>query len=1037
MMVLSVRAVLIGTASVLAAVAALPATAQTTGTPPGTGQDAGNPTPQNPVPVGGPAAQQAAAPDGAGDDDVIVTGSRIARRNLQSGQPTITIDSAYIDQRGFSNVADALNTLPSFGVPGSSRIGGQAGAFGSGQSFINFFGLGDQRTLVLVNGRRFITSNSSSIFGPTGAGIQVDLNAIPTLLIDRVDTIAVGGAPIYGSDAVAGTVNIITKRRFNGLVVDGQYGVSERGDATDARVRALVGRNFAGGRGNITFAAEYNEQGGLTIEDRPEARLNSFFTAPLPGSSTFGNIYIPNRRIPSLSPFGVPLVTDFIPLDPAQAQNFGFQPSVTNAAGQPLGFDASGNLVPIDFGQRTGSLINFNGGNGFVLPGNLLSPVKRYLFTGLADYDVSDKVRVFVEGWYANSRGEQLRDQPVYNTALFDAAGTPDGNIILSVDNPYLSAAARQTILQSLATNPAADAPAGRFYLGRANTDLVSGAGSSTVELYRFVAGTEARFNALGRDLKLQVTGNYGRSTTQGETRVLVQQNFENAINAVRDASGNIVCAPGYTNAAIRTLSSTCAPINPFGQQISQAARDYVTAVADPRQVNEQWVVNAALTGNLFNVWGGPVGFALGYEHRNESASFNPGAFYFGQPDPNNPGQRTQFGRSIPIDPVRGAFNTDEAFAELNVPLIGRDQNIPLIRSLELHGAARYIDNSFAGGDWTYTGDARWEVLPGITFRGNYTRSVRAPAITELTNPTSQIFTTANDPCDVRFINAGPNPARRAANCAAAGLPAQFNSNIVEFTTRGSLAGNPNLRNELADAYVLGAIVRPGWLPRLNLSVDWVDIRLKNAITSLNATQVLQGCYDAPTFPNTLCGNFTRDAAGQISFIQTGFANAATQNFRGLIVDLGYSIPTPFLGDHARIAFQGNYQYTDELVLRVGQGDRTTLRNAIGYSPHKANANLYYTVPGFTWAWQWQYFGPTRVDPDEPANNRDFPNVGSVSFFNTTLAADVAKSFTLRLVINNLFDARTPFPTPAGGGTTTYFDGILGRNFRISATARF
>ena len=1026
------RTGLIASASGLALFAAVPAAAQVNN------QDAGNQQPDNPVTVGGPARPQAAAPADEGNNatDVVVTGSRIARRNLQSGQPTLTIDSAYIDQRGFSNIADALNSLPSFGVPGSSRAGGQAGAFGSGQNFVNFFGLGDQRTLVVVNGRRFVSSNSASIFGPTGSGLQVDLNVIPTLLIDRTETIAVGGAPIYGSDAIAGTINIITKRKFNGLVVDGQYGVSELGDATDARVRALVGKNFAEGRGNITIAAEYNKQGGLTLEDRPDSRLNSFFTTPL-GTSPFRNVYIADRRIPALNQNGVPLVTDFIPLAPGQAQTFGFQPSVTNAAGQPLAFDPQGNLVPIDFGQQTGNLINFNGGNGFVLPNTLLAPVERYLVTGLADYDLSPNVRLFFEGWYANSRGEQLRNQPVYNTALFDAAGTPDGNLILNVNNPFLSPAARATIQNALATNPAADAP-DTFYLGRANTDLISGAGSSTVELYRFVAGTDVNFRALGQDMKLQVVGNYGRSTTQGGERVLVQQNFQNALNAVRDANGNIVCAPGAVNAPIPTISSTCAPINPFGQQISQAARDYVTTTANPRQVNEQWVVTASLTGNLFNIWGGPVGFALGYEHRNESANFDPGAYYFGLPDPNNPGQRTQFGRSIPIDPVRGSFYTNEGFAELSVPLIGNDQRIPLVRSLELHGAARYIENSFAGGDFTYTGDARWEVLPGISFRGNYTRSVRAPAITELTNPTSQIFTTANDPCDSRFINSGPNPARRAANCQAAGLPAAgINSNIVDATARGTLSGNANLRNEIADAYVLGAIVRPGWLPRFNLTVDWVDIRLKSAITSLDATQVLQGCYDAATFPSTLCNNFTRNAAGQVTFIQTGYANAATQNFRGLLVDLGYSLPTPFLGAQSKVSLQGNYQYTDELVLRVGEGDRTTLRNSVGYSPHKANVNLYYTVPGFSWAWQWQYFGPTRVAPDEPITNRDFPNVGAVSFFNTTLSADVNKQFTLRFVINNLLGERTPFPSPAGGGTVTYFDGILGRNFRISATARF
>lgn len=220
----------------------------------------------------------------ATEETIIVTGSRIPRRNLDTGQPTLVLDNQLIEQRGYNTIADALQDLPSFGVPGSSRAGQQAGAFGSGQNFVNFFGIGDQRTLVVVNGRRFVSSNTASIFGPTGAGIQVDLNVIPTLLVDRVETIAIGGAPIYGSDAIAGTVNVITKRDFDGLQLDTQYGISERGDARDFRVRGLVGTNFADGRGNITVAGEYNDQRGLTFDARPGRRLNSFFTTPLDDS---------------------------------------------------------------------------------------------------------------------------------------------------------------------------------------------------------------------------------------------------------------------------------------------------------------------------------------------------------------------------------------------------------------------------------------------------------------------------------------------------------------------------------------------------------------------------------------------------------------------------------------------------------------------------------------------------------------------------------------------------------------------------------
>src|SRR5215210_9235232 len=203
------------------------------------------------------------------DETIVVTGSRIPRPNFDTVQPSTVLNSEAIEQRGFVNAADALNELPQFGIPGSSPVGaGQGGTFGSGQSFVNFLGLGSQRTLVLVNGRRFVSSNTASIFGPTAAGEQVDLGLINTKLIDRIETIAIGGAPIYGSDAIAGTINVILKKDYEGAEVDFQSGVSSRGDAQNYRIRGIAGRNFMDGRANVTVSAEYNEGKGLVYGDR-------------------------------------------------------------------------------------------------------------------------------------------------------------------------------------------------------------------------------------------------------------------------------------------------------------------------------------------------------------------------------------------------------------------------------------------------------------------------------------------------------------------------------------------------------------------------------------------------------------------------------------------------------------------------------------------------------------------------------------------------------------------------------------------------
>lgn len=983
------------------------------------------------------AADARAAPANVSEDAIIVTGSRIPRANFDTPQPVSVLNGDQIELRGYTNLGEALQELPAFGVPGSSRAGGQSGDIGSGQTFVNFFGLGSQRTLTLVNGRRFVSSNTPSIFGPTGnGGSQVDFNVIPTKLVERIETVTVGGAPIYGSDAIAGTVNVILKKNYKGISIDGQIGISDRGDDANQRIRGIAGFDFAGGRGNFVVSGEYSRQEGLKETARAQTALQQFFTTPADPNSPYDNVLINNRRLPSLSKFGTPLVADFIPLSQAQATDFGFQPSVTDAQGRPLAFDAGGNLVPIDFGTPSGSLINASGGNGYNLGevSNLDTPTERYLGSAFAHYEFSNKLRVFGEFWYSNTKGTQLAAQPVYNTALFDAAGTPDGNLIISVNNPYLSPAARATIVAALASNPASDA-LDTFYVGRANVDLASGIGSTTTDLFRVVGGFDGRFNIGSHEFTFEAVGNYGKAITNGSSRQLVQANFENALNAVQTANG-IACAPGYTNSPIATVSSVCSPINPFGQQISQAAVDYVTTIARPRTVNTQKVGTINVVGDLIKLPAGEVKISLGYEHREESASFNPGTFYFGITNPD--GTRSSYGRSTPIDPVDGHFNTDEVFGELRVPLVSPEMGIPAIHSLEFNGAIRYVDHSIAGSDPTYTAGAEWSPIRDITFRGNYTRSIRSPSITELFNPTSGSFSTANDPCDSRFLNSGPNPTVRKANCAAAGLAPDFQSNIVDFTSKSTVSGNRNLTSEKANSWTVGAIVRPRFLPGLTASVDWVSIKLNNAIVTLDATQTLNACYDATAYPNAFCNKFTRDANGQITIINTGYNNAASREYGGLIADVEWTRSTPFLGRESKLSLGVQYQYNDKLQQQVGTGDLTTFRGNIGYSKHKATGNLTYANRGFVGQVQVQYIGSAVVDPDAKPSAYDFYKIGAVAYVNSTMSYRVNERFSLNLNVDNLLDTGAPFAALAlGDSLSTYFTGVIGRSYRVSATVDF
>lgn len=955
---------------------------------------------------------------------IIVTGSRIQRTSVDTREPSIIIGSDSLEERGITNIGDALDQIPAFGPPASSPVGDQAGSFGSGQTFVDFFGLGSQRTLTLVNGRRFVSSNTASIFGPTDAGSQVDLNTIPTLMVDRIETIAVGGAPIYGSDAIAGTVNIILKDHYDGIQLGGQTGISSRGDAAEYRLSALAGTSFAGGRGNVVVAFDWNKQEGLLYTDRSRTAAGLFYATPNSAGFPYSNQLITDRRIPILSEYGSPTVIDIVPGDLAALGAPGLNFGILDAQGNTLVFNKNGDLVPLDFGERHG-LVNSAGGNGFSLVplSNLRSPVERYNAYGRASYELTDTVKAFAEVSYAHSKGTELREQPVYNTWLFGDAGDPDGNLIIPLSNPFLSDEARATIASQL--------PPGQdfFYLGRANTDLISGRGSATVELYRIVGGLEGDFGIGDRSFKWEVVGNYGHSRTRGSSRELVQQNFENALAG---------CPAGYVNSPIATISSTCAPFNPFGNQNGPEVAEYITTVAHPTATNEQWVMTADVTGDIFHLPGGAVKFALGYEHRQEKANFDPGAFFFGIPDPTDPtAPRGQYGRSIPIDPVTGKFDTDEIFGELRIPVVSPDMNVPFVNMLELSGAARWVDHSLTGGDLTWSAGGVWKPIEDFGIRGNFTRSIRSPAITELFNPTSQIFTTADDPCDSRFIGQGPDPANRAANCAAAGLPANFQSEIVDFTKEGSLSGNINLKNEKADSWTLGAIFTPRFARGLSLSVDWVSIKLKDAILSVDADQTMEACYDATSFPSAACDQIDRDASGQVTFIRTGYLNAASYDYQGLIGSLSWRLDTPFLGAESRINLSANYQYIDKLEQRIGLGDLTTLRGGIGYSKHQATASIAYNNNAFGAFLQVEYIGKAKVDPDAGPTVYEYPTRDAVAFVNTSVSYDVNEQFQLRFIVDNVFDTNAPWPAPAGGGVRTYFDGLMGRYFKVAATTKF
>jgi outer membrane receptor protein involved in Fe transport len=995
-------------------------------------------------------APKAAAADDQALQEVVVTGSRIARPEFDNFQPTSTLDAKAFDQRGYLDVGQALSSIPGFGVQPSSAAQTQS-TTGIAQSFVDLYGLGSQRTLVLVNGRRFVSSSTASLNGsggnsPVGGpGDQVDLNVIPTKLIDRVETVSVGGAPIYGADAIAGTVNIILKKDYEGLDLDGQVGATGQGDAWQYRARVLGGTNFMDGRGNITAVAEFTKADGLVGTTRPVYSSDLGFNAPAtPGA--FSQVLTSPLTVPGVSYGGIPYLDDGVFFSPS-AQN-GKAVGVTNAAGQTLGFfNAGGGLQPYNF-PASGNPVFTTGGDGLRLSqvSNLLSPIERVNIDTLGNFKIDEHFSAFWEGWFSDNHATNLLAQPAYTTSLFGGAGTPNGDFIINVNNPFLSPADRATIQNALNAYAASAAsritpqnPTGfnfagwnpnQFYLGRANIDLENGGATASQTLARGVAGLQGDFAVFDHHYNWEVVANYGESSNTANQPSFVYQNVVNALNATTNGAGQIICGGTPVNAPTTTASSTCAPLNVFGVGApSLAAQQYITHVAQQTSYNTQRDVSGNINGDVWKLPGGDWKASLGYENRRESADYSPDSFYT-----QGLGQNTLTG-------VEGAYHTNEGSFETRIPIFGGDFSFPGMHRLELNGAARWVDNSIAGVAWTYTEGVEWEPIGDVKFRANKTKSIRAPSITELFLPPATSFQFANDPCDHNFIGQGTAPATRAANCAAAGIPAGFVSNVVNATAQGVNSGNEGLTSETAHSLSYGVVLRPHWVPRLNLSVDYIDIRLTNAIENLQLGDILDACYDSSSYPNTpSCRQFTRGANGQITGFTSGYVNAGLLEFAGITAQMDYNFDLPW--NIGNLAASAQYLDTQKLMSQVGSASPESLAGelaGVGNSKSKGTIDLVYSKDSFAWDWQGIFVGRTNFNNQNLPTTFNYFGVGNWWVINSTLAYNVTPTFTVRFIVDNVFDKLPPFPALAGAqgnftpAVSQYFEGVIGRSLLLEA----
>ncbi|HYJ30661.1 MAG TPA: TonB-dependent receptor [Allosphingosinicella sp.] len=1079
--------VLLMNASALAIIfGATPAFGQTqpTQTTPATGAGATQGPPEVVVPASAEEEAEQGDPDaGPRDADgssatggtITVTGSRIRLPNLESFEPTTTLDRRQVDERNITNVADALNELPGF--RGSVTPAGAQGSFGQGVNFVNNYGMGSNRTLTLINGRRFVSSNVVTLFNQGTQGTQVDLNIVPVILLERIDTVSTGGAPVYGSDAISGTVNIILRSQYEGLELNALSGITEEGDAFRANVSVLGGWNF-GERANLTVALSHDQIDGLLYNDRDFLRRNlgnatnptSALAATVrPGGPTVANdgrvnpligfnnsttdlnpglVLIRNVRIPFLTRGGLitrtnlsnpsPLAptADWLcrntnPNDPASCFDGANGDPTTTA----LQFDPNGNLVPFDQGVIFSGTSN-GGGDGFAFNdfAQITSDLERWTAMAFYTMNLTDNIELFLEGTHFRSRADELVQQPTFNANLF---GGGSAELRFNVNSPFLTQQARDTLIARGVTT---------FQLSRASLDLADLTGFNETRIWRFVGGLRGDLTVMNQNWNWEVYGNWGVANSHDLGQNIHQQRFVNAVNNCQLNPGVNNVTPGFNPIA----DPNCQSLNLLGEgRASQAARDYVIQETEVRSRQEQWSVVANLGGTLWDLWGGgPLGFNIGYEHRNEYAKFEPDQFL-----------QQGLGRSVAITPLTGQYNLDEVFGELLIPLVSPETGLSFIQSAQIFGRARYVHNTVNGGFYSWAVGGHLAPIEDIEFRGNFTRSFRSPAITELFLPIVNAFNTVPDLCSLANRNAGAVPAIRLANCTAflAKFPNATPDPASTATVPVQSGGNTGLDNEKADSWTAGFILRPRFLPRFSMTADYISITINDPIANLTIAQVASGCFDNTEFDatdpangNSFCSLIVRDpTTGRVvnnpatPAIRTGFVNGQEIKFRGIQGTMNYSIPIERWGMNGTFSVGGDMLYVQSRLNNITGVAPSRSDGIVGDPEFAGQLRLRYVEDTWGVNTTVNYTGEqvisrlnrrTGVAGSGP-DAREIDEYDDYVTVNAGIWFDASRDFRLTLAVTNLFNRQGQeyFGELIPGS----FNDLLGRRYAASARVRF
>ena len=935
--------------------------------------------------------------DAAGSTEgeaIVVTGSRIARSGFTAPTPVTVVGEEQIARQGATNIAQVLNEIPAF-RPQSTPATTAIFVSNLGASTADLRGLGGNRTLVLIDGRRVVASTvAGGSFTPANT---VDLNLVPTALLERVEVVTGGASAAYGSDAVAGVTNLIINRNLTGIRANLQYGQSDAGDNEEYLFSLALGDRFADDRGRVLLGAELVRNSGTgdcytrawcaesfnTISNPLISAANPALGRVIAGQPA--TLILPNARTATASLNGL----------------------IINGPLRGTEFNPDGTTFQHDYGVYGGAGLFQSGGGDPVLPFYQYFPLsaesQRINSFGSVDFDVTDGLNLFAQGSFGQVDGRIL------GSSRRDIS--PAGSFQIRADNAFLPA----SVAQQMATRGLATVPFGRIW-----NDIGPQRGDVSRRTFRLVGGFDWK---VGGGLSLDGYYQYGQTDySQSGYNTTINSRIMRAADAVRVGS-SIVCRVN-ADANPNNNDPACVPLNPFGQGASSAAaRSYVTGTAMQDTTLSQHVAALTLRGDIIELWAGPLGFAGGVEYRKDIVTSLVDPISAANDFFTSPGGGITGGSQ--------SLNVKEGFLELALP-IARD--LPFARHAEINGAVRVTDYSNSGRVETWKVGADWEPFEFLRLRGTRSRDIRAPNLFELYGAPQSSFQTVDDP-----VNGG---ARGLYPTLLSGNP-DLEPEIADTWTAGAI-----VTAELGSA------------GRLRLSADWFDIALEGAISTLGAQTIVNRCAGGVASLCSLVTRNPAGIITQIvnpnlnlnTLITRGWDFEADYSlpfdrvFAGSDGDLNFRVLATFVKDLITVDTAG------VAIDRAGQNGAGVSQPS-GLPDYTVNGYITYRSDPFSAQIQIRHisdgvFQVTNIGPGQAGYDPLLPNsvsdnlVEAVTYVNLnaqyTLWSEGDQRVELYGVVNNLFDKDPPNNLPSSfGPTNNVLYDVVGRSYKVGLRLRF